>query len=272
MRNNQLIFDIGFHKGEDTRYYLHKGYHVVGVDADKELINNGEQCFQNEIHSGQLTLLNYAISSERNSSTPFYISHNKLWNSTHKGIAEREGIQARQEMVPSETLSVLMDIYGVPYYCKIDIEGNDIVALNSLRNNKELPLYISVETECLDDNSEAFNNTFETLDALKDLGYKRFKLVDQATLKVLDGEPFYSKPFDAEKFLDNFIYARFLLNKEDTLFSNIYPCTSGPFGEDLMGEWCDYETAKQFISFYSHEQRKLNTPVWHFWCDWHATI
>ena len=272
MRNDQLIFDIGFHKGEDTRYYLYKGYNVVGVDADKELIDYGKHCFQNEIHSGQLTLLNCAISSERNASTPFYISHNKLWNSAHKGIAEREGIQARKEMVPSETLSALMDIYGVPYYCKIDIEGNDIIALNSLKHADKVPQYISVETECLDDKSEAFKSTFETLDALKDLGYKKFKLVDQATLKVLDGEPFYLRTFDAEKLIDNYIYARFLLNKENVLFSNIYPSTSGPFGEDLMGDWCDYETAKQFISFYSHEQRKLNTPVWHFWCDWHATI
>lgn len=272
MRNDQLIFDIGFHKGEDTRYYLYKGYNVVGVDADKELIDYGKHCFQNEIHSGQLTLLNCAISSERKASTPFYISHNKLWNSAHKGIAEREGIQARKEMVPSETLSALMDIYGVPYYCKIDIEGNDIIALNSLKHADKVPQYISVETECLDDKSEAFKSTFETLDALKDLGYKKFKLVDQATLKVLDGEPFYLRTFDAEKLIDNYIYARFLLNKENVLFSNIYPSTSGPFGEDLMGDWCDYETAKQFISFYSHEQRKLNTPVWHFWCDWHATI
>lgn len=31
--NKQLIFDIGFHKGEDTRYYLYKGYNVVAVDA-----------------------------------------------------------------------------------------------------------------------------------------------------------------------------------------------------------------------------------------------
>lgn len=29
----KLIFDIGFHKGEDTRYYLYRGYDVVAVDA-----------------------------------------------------------------------------------------------------------------------------------------------------------------------------------------------------------------------------------------------
>ena len=29
-----LIFDIGFHKGEDTLFYLLKGYRVIAVDAD----------------------------------------------------------------------------------------------------------------------------------------------------------------------------------------------------------------------------------------------
>ena len=34
-----LIFDIGFHKGEDTLFYLLKGYRVIAVDADPDLIN-----------------------------------------------------------------------------------------------------------------------------------------------------------------------------------------------------------------------------------------
>ena len=34
----ELIYDIGFHKGEDTLFYLLKGYNVVAVDADIELI------------------------------------------------------------------------------------------------------------------------------------------------------------------------------------------------------------------------------------------
>ena len=38
----ELIYDIGFHKGEDTLFYLLKGYNVVAVDADIELIEEGK--------------------------------------------------------------------------------------------------------------------------------------------------------------------------------------------------------------------------------------
>lgn len=271
--DKQLIFDIGFHRGEDTSYYLYRGYRVVAVDADEELIDSGRKHFEEEIKNGRLRLLNVAISTEKQTSLPFYISQNKLWNSVHKGIAERGGTHAMCKRIASDTLLSLMEQYGVPYYCKIDIEGNDIVALQSLKKAKEIPLYISVETECLDDDADPNSSTFETLDALKDLGYEKFKLVDQSTLKVLDGSPFYSKPMDVDKIVDNALYGYNLLHQPiGTFFSDVYPCTSGPFGLDLQGEWCDYERAKQLLAFYSQEQRKhSNAPVWHFWCDWHAT-
>ena len=40
-----LIFDIGFHKGEDTLFYLLKGYRVIAVDADPNLINEWQNIF-----------------------------------------------------------------------------------------------------------------------------------------------------------------------------------------------------------------------------------
>ena len=42
-----LIFDIGFHKGEDTLFYLLKGYRVIAVDADPDLIMNGRIFLRN---------------------------------------------------------------------------------------------------------------------------------------------------------------------------------------------------------------------------------
>lgn len=62
--NSNLIFDIGFHKGEDTRYYLYKGYNVIAVDACGKLISDGEKQFHEEVKSGRLILNQFAISSK----------------------------------------------------------------------------------------------------------------------------------------------------------------------------------------------------------------
>ena len=62
MESKKLIFDIGFHKGEDTSYYLHSRYSVVGVDADPSMIQEAKTVFKKELDSGQLTLLNFAVS------------------------------------------------------------------------------------------------------------------------------------------------------------------------------------------------------------------
>lgn len=68
--NKQLIFDIGFHKGEDTRYYLYKGYNVVAVDAAENLIMEGKNMFQKEVESGQLILEHSVVSSHDNKISP----------------------------------------------------------------------------------------------------------------------------------------------------------------------------------------------------------
>ena len=32
INNNNLVYDLGMHNGDDTDYYLHKGYRVIAVD------------------------------------------------------------------------------------------------------------------------------------------------------------------------------------------------------------------------------------------------
>ena len=40
-----LIFDVGLHKGEDAAYYLRKGFRVVGIDANPDLIEWNKKRF-----------------------------------------------------------------------------------------------------------------------------------------------------------------------------------------------------------------------------------
>lgn len=269
--NNNLIFDIGFHKGEDTRYYLYRGFNVLAVDAVDSLVEAGCNLFYKEVESGQLVIKRFVVSSKDDGESTFYISPNSLWSSAHKEIAERKGMTAAKILVPSCTLRSLMQQYGVPYYCKIDIEGNDVLALESLKGSADLPQYISVETECIGDDSHPENVTFTTLDMLYEIGYRKFKLVDQMTLTVLGDKPFYCQEAFPMYFQADQKYACKILNQVGR-FLQYFPDSSGPFGEDLDGTWADYETARSLIKFHSAAQRKLGLEIWSFWCDWHATF
>lgn len=80
----ELIYDIGFHKGEDTLFYLLKGYNVVAVDADIELIEEGKSSFKEYIDNGRLILLNYAITNESDKDINFFISQNTLLQTEQK--------------------------------------------------------------------------------------------------------------------------------------------------------------------------------------------
>lgn len=53
----ELIYDIGFHKGEDTLFYLLKGYNVVAVDADIELIEEGKSSLKSILITAGLSCL-----------------------------------------------------------------------------------------------------------------------------------------------------------------------------------------------------------------------
>ena len=59
--NNNLIYDVGHHKGEDTAYYLKKGFHVVTFEADPDLISLSKKKFSKEISDGSLTIVEGAI-------------------------------------------------------------------------------------------------------------------------------------------------------------------------------------------------------------------
>lgn len=277
-KERPLVFDIGFHQGEDTRYYLYRGFRVVAVEADCRLVAAGRERFREEIASRQLVLLHRIVDTGERPEAVFYLSGNSEWNSVHRHIAERRGLPSYPTRLPAVGLRSLMKEYGLPLYCKIDIEGNDLRALEGLTGASVLPRHISVETECLGDGPDCEASMFATLEKLYELGYRRFKLVDQSTLTVLGKERFYDENLysgtPGAGMAMNAAYARRILHDEHpaATFLTRFPESSGPFGEDLMGEWNDFEAAKELLRRHRRDQRTLGLEVWTFWCDWHATF
>ena len=273
---NDLIFDIGAHKGEDTGFFLHRGFKVVSVDASPDAIKYLEQIFAAQVKSGQLTLVNCAV-SDKEGQVSFNISEESLWSSLSEEVATRRESVKNIITVQAKSLHSLIEEYGMPKYCKIDIEGYDKNALQSLLVGSHRPAFISVESECAGGERKLSDDeALETLVLLNKLGYNKFKLVEQAELNPLNpGMRFFHKRLSDQirLKLQSFFGNRYRdqLNKK---FNWVFPAgSSGPFGDEIESPWYNFDTAKALLLEQRNAYFAEPTAVsYGFWCDWHAKL
>lgn len=177
----KLIYDLGLHMGEDTEYYLKRGFRVVAVEADKELVRKNQRKFKEYIKDGSLVIVYGAISDTLEDSIVFYKNPTvSVWGTVVESWAKRNaklGADSIEVNVGVVRLNSLFEKYGIPYYLKIDIEGMDLIALKSLFQCPVKPKYVSLESEKVN-----FKKLVEEFEVLKDLGYDSFALVEQSTI------------------------------------------------------------------------------------------
>src|SRR5690242_20149568 len=114
-----LIYDIGVHDGDDTAYYLHKGYRVVAVDADPTMVEACKQRFSADLRTGKLVLLNVGISLRRETLRFWLHKWNRPWSSFHRNPdwPDEDCEVIEVDCVP---FSEVLAEYGVPFYLKVD--------------------------------------------------------------------------------------------------------------------------------------------------------
>lgn len=244
---NDLIFDLGFHNGDDTDFYLQKGFTVVAVEANSDLVEKGVERFRKYIDEKKLKLLNKAISDNKGKQD-FYIHPNKSdWSSCDKNMAESDGSQAIVASVESLTFIDLCKEYGTPLYAKVDIEGCDLLVAKHLFCLAEKPQYVSFETSKRD-----YAGIFSWLYVA---GYQKYQLVNQLnninrkigpTQKTCEGK------------------------KIDYQFSKY---SSGFFGKDLPeNRWLSYDEA--IGRYLKYKELKIidNQELALGWLDVHASL
>ena len=47
----ELIYDVGMHNGDDTAYYLHRGFRVIAVEASALWNKSPEHSFWADLHA-----------------------------------------------------------------------------------------------------------------------------------------------------------------------------------------------------------------------------
>src|ERR1700722_20113066 len=125
----KLIYDIGANDGADTAYYLQRGFSVGAIEADPSLCAALRARFASEITRGMVIVVNAAVMEEDREAVALYVSGDNTESSLIRSMAERAGPAAQQLLVRGRCLCSLFSEYGLPWYCKIDIEGYDASAV-----------------------------------------------------------------------------------------------------------------------------------------------
>jgi len=235
---SELVYDIGMGDGDDSLFYLLKGFRVIAVEADPELCDAARDRLRPFLDNGQLTIVNRAVVAEsgpatlHRSSTPGWGTVVEDWH--RYNVAH--GVAADSIVVDGATLAELVKVDDPPFYLKIDIEGMDRMALDSLAATTVRPRYVSIETSF--ERSPTLASIRSEFDMLSALGYDRFKIVDQE--KVPDQvppTPARTGDYVPYKFSDS---------------------ASGLFGEEAPGEW---QTAAAALETFRQLCRKHWLPL-----------
>ncbi len=239
-----VVYDVGMNKGEDTAYYLLRGYRVVGFEADPALVAQCRERFAEPLAEGRLTIVEGAIAATDASTVPFFSYAGTTWNgidssvwgSTDAGRMSRKhvAVRPREIEVPAVDFAACLAEHGVPHYLKIDIEGADRLCLEALRAFDQRPPYISIEAEQEDPAAARAE-----LDLLEELGYHEFKAVCQ--IAMLSSEVEF-RDAGGELITHSFRWG-----------------SSGPFGADLDGPWL---TRAEIDRSYRRALRRHRIQTW----------
>ncbi len=192
--NNNLIYDVGMHKGEDTEYYLKKGFKVIAFEADPDLISICKKKFLEEISKGELIIIEGAIVDKNkvlSNTIKFYKNEsNSVWGTVVREWSVRnEELGAKSNIieVPTIDFGKCIEEHGMPHYLKIDIEGMDVVCLEALKRFENKPTYISIESEKVN-----FQHLIKEFNLFETLGYNKYQIINQSDINKFK-EPTNSK-------------------------------------------------------------------------------
>ncbi|MEP7007366.1 MAG: FkbM family methyltransferase [Sphingomonas bacterium] len=206
-----LAFDVGLNNGDDSDYYLKKGYRVIGIDANPSMCHLCKYRFKREVELGLMTVLNFGVSDHK-SRGQFSINVEKPAISTFepRRFDHEEWAPKKWEVIDVDILpiSAIVQEYGLPELMKIDVEFYDHLVLSDLRAHGMIPDYITSEV-----------HERACFDQIVEMGYGRFRLMPGNTVA------------------DRFGAAEIIRLNGTRTHHSFSLDASGPFGDDFPDEW-----------------------------------
>jgi FkbM family methyltransferase len=253
-----LIFDVGAANGDDTAHYVSRGFRVVAVEANPVVAARLVERFAAEIAASTVTVEQVGIWAVPGTRT-FWVNDD---DAEHSSFVEEVGKRSPHwhaievETVPFRSL---LARHGVPYYLKVDIESSDQWCLRDL-DPADKPAYVSVE---------AHRGWYLAL--LYGLGYNAFKCIDQTCHNrpfANDNETLRGRVRGRSRRYERRIRRMF----GDSVTAPYPRGSSGPFGDDTVGEWQDFETVSyDWLHFRFGRRGRGTLNLNGGWYDFHAT-
>jgi FkbM family methyltransferase len=133
IKSGDLVFDVGANKGNRTVIFLELGAKVVAVEPQKECYEHLTKRFGDTIDLIKLGL------GEKDSTATMYVSGSTLISSfskNHVDLMQEDRFKGADWgdtiEIKMTTMDVLIEKYGTPAFCKIDVEGYEYDVLKGL--------------------------------------------------------------------------------------------------------------------------------------------
>ena len=177
---DKLVFDIGANSGDKTGHFLSLGASkVVAVEPCTDVFTDLKYKFDK---NNQVILENVAI-SDKAGLTTLYLAGGRTTNTISDAFMQRTGQKRfpagswREKItVKTTTLNDLIAKYGIPNFCKIDVEGAELQVIRGLSS----PInFVSFEFT-----AEFMEESFECMDLLSALD-NRYKF----NISINDAQP-----------------------------------------------------------------------------------
>ena len=172
---NKFVFDVGANIGKKTDLFLKLGCRVVAIEPQSDLANSLQAKYSLD---KSVTVEHCGLGREDgeaviNISTkyPGFSSFNKSWQQ-----GKKYNNFDKTEKVATTTLDNLIRKYGLPDFCKIDVEGFEDEVLAGL--SIKIPM---INFEFHSDDMELAR---KCLHRLKDIGYAKFNFVMSENSKM----------------------------------------------------------------------------------------
>jgi FkbM family methyltransferase len=158
-----LCFDIGANIGARTASLLALGAVVVAVEPQPKLAQSLKQQFWGSIAAGNLFVLDKGLDKEPGECTLMFTDDNSMCSMSETFVNSYTQYNLNfhaeaPQKVEVTTLDALIETYGVPKLCKVDVEGFDYKVLQGLSYPIEhvsfefnmIPTLVDVSVGCVD--------------------------------------------------------------------------------------------------------------------------